>query len=185
MDCGKMQLDDLISCLNVFFILNWGFLLHYSDVITTDLEAEEVPGVHFNHQSPQACPGEFFLVQTATAKATLSKIACGSHTSLELSFHTPSELSSYTCSTQSILGTSKTAISEKHKKLSSFPELSLPILLALHMYLSTYILCWTGPRSGGIVPGTESTLPGGPLRALQDLPGVSLAGSKHLIWSRQ
>lgn len=64
-DCGKVQLGDvLLSCLNVFFILNGGFLLHRSDVSRRALETGEVPGACFKPQVQQACPGEVFLMQT-------------------------------------------------------------------------------------------------------------------------
>ena len=64
-DCGKMQLDDvLLSCLKVFLLLNGGFLLHHSDVSRRDLEAGEVPGTCFNPPGSQACRGEVLLMQT-------------------------------------------------------------------------------------------------------------------------
>jgi len=63
-DCGKMQLDEFLSCLKVFFILNGGFLLHHSDVSRRDLEAEEVPRACIHPPSSQVCPGEVLVMQT-------------------------------------------------------------------------------------------------------------------------
>lgn len=168
-DCGKMQLDDvLLSCLEVFFILNGGFLLHHSDVSTTALEAGEVPGACFNSPGSQACPGEIFLMQTPWP-----------HCWRASGLLTPPQSSALTLAGhhQTWAQARQRPQKSTHTSLPprSFSELSLPTRLALGIYLCTYVLCWTGPRGRRVVPEAESNLPEGFLRPLLDLPGVSLA----------
>lgn len=63
-DCGKVQLDDVLSCLKVSFTLNGCRLLYHSDVSRRDLEAEEVPGACFTPSDSRVCPGEVLWMQT-------------------------------------------------------------------------------------------------------------------------
>lgn len=182
-DCGKVQLGDvLLSCLNVFFILNGGFLLHRSDVSRRALETGEVPGACFKPQVHRLA-----LVKSSWCKlpgCTVEEHLCLSHPIRAQLLHLQDTI---------YPGHKQDWCLEKHKNPCSFSELSLPTCLALGIYLCTYILCWTGSRGRRVVPGAESNLPEGFLRHLQDLPGVSLekktsftyADSKPLIQSHQ
>lgn len=130
-DCGKMQLDDvLLSCLEVFFILNGGFLLHHSDVRRTDLEAGEVPGACFNSSGSQARPDEIFLIQTPRLHCRRASVP-----------RTPPHSSALALAGHRQSWAQARLIPQKSTTLPrSFSELSLATRLALGIYVCTYVL---------------------------------------------